>query len=366
MKNHKTSKGKKAQKDELIQSCGLPKSVERILPNDIDPGRESLIRIIGKTWVNGTQIHYCFWDSSRDDSPKSWDGTTRDKNVVIKAWKEWKELGTGLEFIEVEDPSDAEVRIGFQRGGSWSYLGTDVLSRPTNERTMNFGWQLYGRDYGRATALHEIGHTLGLPHEHQNPKAGIKWNEDNVYNEFSGPPNNWSEDKIYWNILRKIPVDDVDGSDWDPLSIMHYSFKPQMIDAPTPWSNKGIDVNVLLSEKDKSFIQNFYPTIEKEDYILLKPFKSIHAKMVAGDQLDFIIKPKRARKYNIQTLGRVDTLLTLFEKRGEENSFLEADDDAGFGRNASITYKLFKDREYILRLRYYYGSDSGDTMVIMF
>lgn len=363
----RTVKSNATQTPEKRESCGMPQAVERDLPGDIDPGRASLIRIIGKTWVNGTQIHYCFWDKTRDSSPPSWDGSVKDKEVVRKAWQEWKDLGTGLEFIEVEDPSDAEVRIGFQRGGgSWSYLGTDVLNRPMNERTMNFGWQLSGWDYGKATALHEIGHTLALPHEHQNPKAGIRWNEANVYDEFSGAPNNWSNDKIYWNILRKIPESDVDGSDWDPKSIMHYSFEANLIDAPAPWSNSGIGEAVVLSDKDKAFIQKFYPTLDEDKYIQLKPFKSEHATLEAGDQLDFIVKPMRTRKYSIQTLGNVDTLLTLFEKQGSNNSYLDSDDDAGFGRNARIAYKLFKDREYILRLRFYYGSTSGDTMVIMF
>ena len=54
--------------------------------------------------------------------------------------------------------------------------GRDVLNtRSPQERTMNFGWALTTA-YGHDTALHEIGHTLGLEHEHQNPNAGISWN----------------------------------------------------------------------------------------------------------------------------------------------------------------------------------------------
>jgi hypothetical protein len=41
------------------------------------------------------------------------------------------------------------------------------------------------------TALHGIGHTLGLPHEHQNPNAGIVWDEKTVYTSLGGPPNSW-------------------------------------------------------------------------------------------------------------------------------------------------------------------------------
>lgn len=70
---------------------------------------------------------------------------------------------------------DATFRIGFvMNDGYWSGLGTDVLSReffPQGSRTMNLG-QAYSREDLFNTALHEIGHCLGFPHEHQNPNAG--------------------------------------------------------------------------------------------------------------------------------------------------------------------------------------------------
>lgn len=361
-------KSEKENPNELIEqpeSCGLPKSIERKLPSDIDPRRESLIRIISNTWVNGTEIHYCFWDSQKHNSPPSWDGSVEDKKVVQAAFQEWKDIGIGLEFLEVKDPNAAEVRIGFQSGGgSWSYMGTDVLKIPLNRRTMNFGWSL-NNPYGRATAIHEIGHTLSLPHEHQNPKAGLVWNEENVYNYFGGPPNNWDRDKVHHNILRKIPIDQVEGSSWDPNSIMHYSFIPALIDAPSPYSEQGIATSLNLSNKDKEFILTFYPTLKEDSYNELIPFRSHFATLETGEQLDFIIKPSRSRKYCMQTFGDVDTLLVLFEKGNNENLYLAADDDGGSNTNAQIKYRLHKNREYILRLRFYYGNESGDTAIML-
>ena len=58
--------------------------------------------------------------------------------------------------------------------GYWSGLGTDVLRRdffPAGQRTMNLGFTS-DMTYLFNTALHEIGHSLGFPHEHQNPNAG--------------------------------------------------------------------------------------------------------------------------------------------------------------------------------------------------
>jgi len=56
----------------------------------------------------------------------------------------------------------------------------------------------------------------------------------------------------------------------------------------------------------------------------------------------------------MQTFVNVGTLLVLFEKQGERKRFVETAADAGYGRNALISYPLFHDWEYVLRLRFYY------------
>jgi hypothetical protein len=49
--------------------------------------------------------------------------------------------------------------------------------------------------------------------------AGIVWNEEEVYKQLGGPPNSWSKQTTYRNIIYKYPVAAVDGGNWDPNSV---------------------------------------------------------------------------------------------------------------------------------------------------
>jgi hypothetical protein len=67
-------------------------------------------------------------------------------------------------------------------------VGRDILTVSLNEPTTVYGWDLTS-PYGSGTALHELGHVIGMEHEHQNPFARIKWHEQAVYDSLAKPPN---------------------------------------------------------------------------------------------------------------------------------------------------------------------------------
>jgi hypothetical protein len=312
-------------------------------------------------WANGTTLRYSFFtDQNAHGSMvtyadgtqewRTWVGAEVQRQIVRKAFEKWKSVGIGLDFKEVQDRAEAEIRIGFMEGdGTWSYLGTDVLKHGAAERTMNFGWDLRGAG-GEDTALHEIGHTLGLPHEHQNPKAGIVWDEEAVYTALAAPPNNWPRETTFHNIISKIPADSVQGSDWDANSIMHYPFDAGMILQPEKYRTEPLMPAGGLSERDKAWVLTFYPAMEPEMPKLDRGVSQM-LEVRSGQQANFLFEPTSTDKYKVQTFGACDTQIVIFEEVDREWRFLASDDDSGDDRNAHVGVHLRRGRRYSVRVR---------------
>jgi len=331
------------------------------LAKGISPNRARLIRETASRWLNGTTLRYWFFDK-----PAKWTAAKRELDVVRSAFKSWKALGIGLDFLEVKSQADADIRIAFQQDdGSWSYVGTDIRTKRSDPRTMNFGWSLVeDPQEGMDTAIHEIGHTLGFPHEHQNPFAGIVWDEEAVYKSLAAPPNRWSRSTTFHNIIEKIEPDSVKGSNWDPDSVMHYPFEPGLILKPTKYST-GLTPAGGLSPHDKEWVQTFYPPLKGADAIPMVPFQSIPLSLKSGQQIDFSLSPTVSRPYVMQTFGKADTVMALFEQKPSGQVQLAADNDSGIDRNARITIALSKGKHYTLRVRMNVATASGEAAVML-
>ena len=356
--------------------CSLPTTPLRELAPGVGGRRAELIRVNEGKWANGTVLHYYFFNKTTDGENvtlangtqawRTWTTKEAEKQVVRKAFAAWTDIGIGLKFVEVDDREDAEVRIGFMRGdGAWSYVGRDVLRQGKSDRTMNFGWDLTRDASEIDTAIHEIGHTLGFPHEHQNPFAGLVWDEEKVYAALAGFPNFWSREKTFHNIIRKISADTVQGSNWDPNSVMHYPFEPGLIKEPAMYRT-GLTPAGGISERDKTWVRTFYPPLTGADYKEIKPFQSIPFAIAAGQQVNFTFAPTATRYYEMRTFGEADTVMALFEgEPAGQPRYMTADDDSGEERNAHIRTKLVKGRKYIIRVRLYYAQQTGNTAVMI-
>jgi hypothetical protein len=144
---------------------------------------------------------------------------------------------------------------------------------------------------------------------------------------------------------------------------MEYEFEPGLIDEPDQYDINGLTPPGTLSDADKEWARQWYPGFNSE-LTTLQPFQSVAAALTSGQQIDFAIRPTASRKFTIETKGASDTLLVLFEDINGEPRYLSGDDDSGEDRNASITYKLFEGRSYIVRLRLYYPGLSGTTSLM--
>jgi hypothetical protein len=157
----------------------------------------------------------------------------------------------------------------------------------------------------------------------------------------------------------------VQGSNWDPNSVMHYPFEAGLIKEPAAYST-GLTPAGGLSERDKTWVKTFYPPLTTTDYKELKPFQSVPFAIAAGQQVNYTFTPAATRNYEMRTFGEADTVMVLFE--GEPSGqprYLTGDDDSGENRNAYIRTKLVKGRKYIIRVRLYYAQQTGNTAVMV-
>ncbi|QBE66580.1 M12 family metallopeptidase [Pseudoduganella lutea] len=190
----------------------------------------------GKYWAIGATIRIAFIG-----------GSAKQREIVKQAAVDWtKHANLHFQFVE---SGDADVRIAFESSaGSWSFVGTDALGVAKTAPTMNLGW------VRRENVLHEFGHAIGLIEEHQNPRATIRWNKDEIMKELTGPPNFWSVAQIEEKVFRKVPLREVgEYRDFDPRSIMTFAF---------PASQTGgvaIGGATDLSESDRQLVRRLYP-----------------------------------------------------------------------------------------------------------
>lgn len=205
---------------------------------------------------------------------------------------------------------------------------------------------------------------MGLPHEHQNPKAGIVWNDEAVYAALAQPPNRWSRGKTFHNIIRKIEADTVQDSNWDKDSVKHYRFEAGLINSPQEYKTKPLVLAGGLSPRDREWIRTFYPplTPAMEPELPLLTTKAID--VPPGGQINVLLRPKTNRYYKIQTFGESDVVAVLFERTTGGDVYITADDDSGEDRNALIRQRLLQGRTYVLRIRLYHANNSGETAVM--
>ena len=284
-------------------------------------------------------------------------GRRRMRQTVERTAKQWEKFAN-LKLVFDSSPQ-AQIRVAFvQDGRSWSYIGTDNLNITALAPTMNFGWPLE-----EGTILHEFGHAIGLAHEHQSPLGGMLWNEPVVLRELAGPPNNWDEETIRFNVLDKYQANQIRGTAFDPQSIMLYAF-------PARWTTNGVSTNEnnAISPTDLAFVGSKsmypFPADGGTGAVVLAVAENSGAEGEIGkvgevDLYQFIAKT--AGTYTIETEGPTDVFMRLFGPNNQ-TSLVAEDDDSGSDSNARIIRQL-SPGEYFVQVRHFSPTETGKYRV---
>ncbi len=206
-------------------------------------------------------------------------------DAIKEIVKERLEPIVNIKFHFVDNIEKSEIRITFNpRGGAWSLIGTDCVLKK-RKPTMNLGW------FDVATTIHEFCHALGMIHEHQNPHGNqIKWNTSLVY-KWAEKTQGWDQTTTYTNIIKRYSTNSINGSEFDPNSIMLYFFPAKLTT-----DNKGTHQNLRLSPDDVIYLNKNYPdSPEKPEEFYKKIYKEdIHVGATGLPQI-YTISPKHKK-----------------------------------------------------------------------
>jgi hypothetical protein len=277
------------------------------------------------------------WENGRRLRVKFLDGIPEVQNRVAAIAKEWEAVANlSLDFVS---SGTAEIRISFaEQGFSWSTVGTDALTVPSTQPTMNYGWldlTTSEREYQRVVR-HEFGHALGMIHEHQNPAAlgQIPWDKAKVYAYYA--QQDWSREDVDFNIFNVYSEDSTNHTAFDPTSIMQYAVPDSLT-----IGSYSIGWNTALSQTDIDFMRRQYPkgsagTVE----LTIGAARTAAALSVGGEVDTYHFDVATPGTHIMTTEGTTDTVMTLHGPN-DPGAILSWDDDRGKGKNARIVRKLF-------------------------
>lgn len=213
--------------------------------SNIEP--DELALLTGKRWsAAGVRLTVGFMDNPPADL----------RARLLSHMNAWGSFAN-VQFVETT--VNPQVRISRTAGsGYWSYLGTDILSIPANQPTMNldsFSMNTPDSEFYRVVR-HETGHTLGFPHEHTRSEIIDGIDQEKAIAYFMRTQG-WSRDMVIAQVLT--PLDNsalIATAHADPNSIMCYWLPAEVMK-----NNVAIPGGTNIDAQDGQFAGQVYPRL---------------------------------------------------------------------------------------------------------
>lgn len=219
------------------------------------------------------------------------------KKIIKQAALDWERFAN-VKFVFIEGANSKKVDYTIN-----VYAPGSVLENPN--RYGNGGHGFVARDKNEISltlsvtsslaelyhvSIHELGHVLGLQHEHQHPDRPFRFDIDFLINACE-LGSNYCRRSVKYNNELVFKGDEYISTQYDPISIMHYG-----VSKPIILEDMVISEPRRLSLGDKLIISKTYPGKLSESEIISEHNQEnalINAKKVGKCHIRFEGKTKQ-------------------------------------------------------------------------
>ena len=209
------------------------------------PQPEHLAVLVTKYWgTGGVHLTVGFLDNPEAALRKR----------IIQHMNAWNKTAN-VSFVETN--GQADVRVARVAGdGYWSYIGTDIHTIAPDQPTMNldsFTMDTPESEFHRVVR-HEIGHTMGFPHEHMRKELVALIDRAKAI-DFYGRTQGWDEQTVIEQVLTPIEQSQILATPKpDVKSVMCYQVPGSITTTGKPIIG-GKDIDKM----DFAFASKIYP-----------------------------------------------------------------------------------------------------------